>query len=160
MDTLQWDKRSDYYKKLDRKAFYEIWQDTTKEYLADYQESIDNDYFYSIQDNKRGLTEITILSQREGAYCDWIDYLIFNISGKPISSFRVAGSCSDGGYDYNASGHFLNDSVYVLFSEDNYETTGIVYEGTQTITYRQETTTITRSGKIRQDDKILRRETK
>jgi hypothetical protein len=159
IDTIQWDKRKDFYTKLDSIEFFQIYQDTTlKEYLGQYSESIDLDFFYSKQRSKRGLLEFTILTQREGEYCDRILYNIYSLDGKLISSFRVAGSCGDGGYYESASGKFLNDSTYELLSEDNYKTEDI--ENPNIITYSKTVTIIKPNGKIVQTDTTLKTETK
>lgn len=159
IDTIQWNKRRDFYSKIDSIEFFHIYQDTTKkEYLGRYSESIDLDFFYSKQKSKRGLIEFTILTQREGEYCDRILYNIYDINGKLISSFRVAGSCGDGGYYENASGIFLNDSTYELISEDNYKTEDI--EKPNIITYTKTLTTIKPNGTIVQIDTTLKTETK
>jgi hypothetical protein len=159
IDTIQWDKRKDFYTKLDSLEFFQIYQDTTqKEYLGHYSESIDLDFFYSKHKSKRGLLEFTILTQREGEYCDRILYNIYGLDGKLISSFGVAGSCGDGGYYETASGKFLNDSTYELLSEDNYKTEDI--EKPNIITYSKTITLIKPSGKIIQTDTTLKTETK
>ncbi|WP_040414091.1 hypothetical protein [Cyclobacterium qasimii] len=159
IDTIQWDKRKDFYTKLDSLEFFQIYQDTAKkEYLGQYSESIDNDFFYSKQKSKRGLWEFTILTQREGEYCDRILYNIYALDGKLISSFRVAGSCGDGGYYETSSGKFLNDSTYELFSEDNYKTEDV--EKPNIITYSKTLTIIKPNGTIAQTDMTLKTETK
>ncbi len=159
MDTIQWDKRRNIYTKLDSLEFFQIYQDTTKkEYLGQYPESIDLDFFYSKQKSKRRLIEFTILKQREGEYCDRILYNIYNVDGKLTSSFRVAGSCGDGGYYETASGKFLNDSTYELLSEDNYKTEDI--EKPNIITYSKTLTIIKSNGTIIQTDTTLKTETK
>ena len=159
IDTIQWDKRSNFYTKLDSISFFEIYQDTTnKEYLGTFPESIDLDFFYSKQKSKRGLIECTILTQREGEYCDRILYNIYDQQGKIISSFRVAGSNGDGGYYEKAKGKFLNDSIYELLSEDNYKTKDI--EKSNIITTSRVLTIIKPNGTIVQKDSTLKIETK
>jgi hypothetical protein len=159
IDTIQWDKRKDFYTKLDSLEFFQIYQDTAKkEYLGQYSESIDLDFFYSKHKSKRELLEFTILTQREGEYCDRILYNIYDLNGKLISSFRVAGSCGDGGYYETASGKFLNDSTYELLSVDNYKTEDI--EKPNIITYSKTLTIIKSNGRIIQTDTTLKTETK
>ena len=159
IDTIQWDKRNDFYTKLDSISFFQIYQDTTKkEYLGQYAESINLDFFYSKQKNKRGLIELAVLTQREGEYCDRILYNIYDLNGKLISSFRVAGSCGDGGYYETASGSFLNDSTYELLSKDNYKTEDV--EKPNIITYSKTLTIIKPNGTMVQTDTTLRTETK
>jgi len=159
MDTIQWERRKDFYSKLDSLEFFQIYQDTAvKEYLGKDSESIDLDFFYSKHKSKRGLLEFTILTQREGEYCDRILYNIYTLEGKLISSFRVAGSCGDGGYYETASGKFLNDSTYELLSEDNYKTEN--NEGSNIITYSKTLTIIKSDGTIFQTDTELKTETK
>jgi hypothetical protein len=158
VDTISWDRRTSFYKKIDSLSFFQIYQDTTQEYLGQYPGSIDLDFFYSKQNNKRGLIELTILSQREGEYCDRILYNIYDLSGRLISSFRVAGSCGDGGYYETAHGKFLNDSTYELLSEDNYKTEDV--DKLNLITYSKTTTIIKPNGTIVQSDTTLKTETK
>jgi len=159
IDTIQWDKRQDFYKKLDSIEFFKTYQDTTqKRYLGQCLESLDFDFFYSKQRSKRGLLEFTILTQREGEYCDRILYNIYNLDGKLISSFRVAGSCGDGGYYEKANGKFLNDSTYELLSEDNYKTEDV--DNPNIITYSKTITIIRADGKIVQTVKTIKSETK
>jgi hypothetical protein len=158
IDTIEWDKRVKFYTKLDSASFYQIYQDTSLQYIGNLDAEIDQDFFYSRQSSKRGLTELTILSQREGAYCDRIVYLIYDKQGKLISSFRVAGSCRDGGFYENASGQFLNDSTYILLSEDNYKTDNV--DKDNIITFSKQTTLIKSNGKIIQHDTTLRTEIK
>lgn len=158
IDTIGWDKRKSIYNKIDSLSFYHIYQDTSLEYIGQYDEAGDFDFFYSIQNNNRGLVELTVLSQREGTYCDMIKYLIYNKQGKLLSSFRVAGRCADGGFYETAFGNFINDSTYVLYSEDNYETKDVDNENI--ISYSKHTTIINRNGKLSQRDTTLRQETK
>lgn len=122
VDTLGWEARKYVYQTLDSNSFDQVYQDTLKHYQGQYEESVDLDFYYSTQKNNRGFIECTFLSQREGEYCDRIFYNIYSSKGKLISSFRVAGSCADGGYYEKAWGKFVNDSTYVLESEDNYRT--------------------------------------
>ncbi len=158
IDTIQWENRKYFYAKLDSLEFFQINQDTiSKQYLGQDSASLDLDFFYSKQKSKRGLMEFTILTQRESVYCDNISYTIFDLNGKLISSFRVAGSCGDGGYYETASGKFLNDSTYELLSEDNYKTDDI--DRTNIITFSKTITIIKPNGKIFQTDKTLRIDT-
>jgi hypothetical protein len=145
--------RKTFYTKLDSVEFYEVYQDTSVEYLAFYPESIDQDFFYSRQNSPRNLTEFTVLTQREGVYCDRIFYYIYDKNGKLISNFRVAGNCGDGGYYETESGEFINDSTYVLTSEDNYETEDVEEENI--ITSSQIITIIAKDGKIRNEEIVL-----
>jgi hypothetical protein len=154
IDTIDWSRRKNFYSKLDSLAFYQIYQDITKEYLGQHEESIDLDFYYSKQKSPRNLNELTILTQTEGEYCDRILYKIYDLKGKLISSFKVAGTCGDGGYYEVASGKFLNDSTYELFSEDNYKSEDAL--GKNTITFKRTLTTIRPNGTIVQSDSVLR----
>lgn len=153
MDTLQWSERRNFYTKLDSTEFIQVYQDSSQQYLGGYSESIDLDFFYSKQQSKRGLVEFTILTQREGSYCEYILYYIYK-NGKLISSFKVAGSCGDGGYYEDANGKFLNDSTYELLSEDNYQTEDI--DKPTIINYSRALTIIKSDGTITQMDTILK----
>jgi hypothetical protein len=157
MDTIAWDRRRYFYTRVDRASFYQIYQDTSLPYNGGHDEEIDQDFFYSLQQGKHGLIELAILSQREGQYCDRIMYLIYDDRGRLLSSFRVAGSCGDGGYYGTAYGRFVNDSTYVLSSEDNY-TTEDVDGDSITIQQFEQTTTIKPDGTIIQNDSIIRTE--
>jgi hypothetical protein len=158
IDTIGWDKRNNIYNKIDSISFYKIYQNTSLEYIGQFEEAGDFDFFYSTQNNNRGLVELTVLSQREGTYCDMINYLIYDKRGKLLSSFRVAGRCADGGFYEIAYGNFINDSTYVLFSEDNYDTKNV--DKDNIISYSKQTTIINRNGKLTQRDTTIRQETK
>ena len=146
IDTIGWEERLNIYQKLDSISFDQVYQDTSQHYLGQHKESVDLDFYYSTQKNDRGLIECTFLSQREGEYCDRIFYKIYDLKGKLISSFRVAGSCSDGGYYEKAYGQFINDSTYILLSEDNYKTKDIDHKNI--ITFSKTFTSIKRNGTI------------
>ncbi len=158
IDTISWDKRKLFYTQLDSISFFQIYQDPSLEYLGQYDDAGDFDFFYSNQNNSRGLIELTVLTHREGEYCDGIRYLIYNKKGKLISSFSAAGSCADGGFYEKDHGSFVNDSTYILFSEDNYDTKDV--DKSNTISYSKHTTTIKSNGETTILDTLLRQEIK
>lgn len=157
IDTLDWEKRKEFYPKIDSLEFFQVYQDASKNYLAQSPNSIDLDFFYSKQKSTRKLIERTFLQQREGEYCDRILYNIYDLKGKLISSFIVASGCGDGGYYETSKGKFLNDSTYVLLSEDNYKTEDV--DKLNTITYSKMTTLIKASGKIVQKETLVKTKT-
>lgn len=159
MDSIAWDKRRYFYNKLDSVSFHEIYQDPSLSYHGKYADEIDQDFFYSVQTSKRGFTELTILSQREGEYCDRIIYFIYDNKGRLLSSFSVAGSCGDGGYYATAYGQFINDSTYLLLSEDNYATENVDGDSI-TIEHFQQTNTIKSNGTISRNQLLIKTEVK
>lgn len=157
IDTLQWEKRQEFYTKLDSTEFFQIYQGSNEIPYEDLDvDYLDLDFFFSKQSNKRGLIEFTILNQREGVYCDKIIYNIYSEDGELISSFEVAGNCGDGGYYELSNGKFLNDSTYELLTTDNYKTEDI--EMPNTITFSKTITTIKHNGQITQTHSILKTE--
>jgi hypothetical protein len=146
IDTISWEKRQDIYKKIDSSLYFKIYQDTSLHYIGNDLLGLSFNFLYSTQKNKRGLIEITILSQQEGSYCEKICYNIYNSNGKLLSTFIVASVCGDGGYYETSSGNFLNDSTYQLLSEDNYLTKDAELENI--ITHIKTTTTIKSNGAI------------
>ncbi len=145
IDTIDWYKRKDFYVRIDSTTFFKIYQDPSiKEYPGLDTASNSFDFYYSTQQNKRGLKEITILSQREGESCVRINYMIYDKGGKSISSFLLASSCADGGFYEKSYGKFMNDSTYVLYSEDNYDSKDI--EKNPKVSCDQITTTIKANG--------------
>ncbi len=154
IDTISWEKRPDYYQVLDTISYYQIYQDTSKQYSGPSTEDLDQEYYYSIQNSSRGLIELTTLSQMEGEYCDLIYYNIYGSNGKLKTSFPVARRCGDGGYYDEASGKFLNDSIYELLSMDNYKTEDV--DAPNILTYSRTITKINKDGSITTSDTTLR----
>ncbi len=146
VDTLEWDQRKNYYTTVDSASFFQLFQDSSSKYYGFHENEIDKDFYYSIHRSVRGLIELSILWQREGAYCDGILYMIYDSKGTLVSSFRVAGRCADGGFYETASGRFLNDSTYCLLSEDNYATGDV--DRDNLITFSKDITVIKRDGRI------------
>lgn len=157
-DTISWDNRPGFYKVVDSVTHFHIFQDTSYQYSEPSEFSTELEFFYSRQKvNSRKLLELTILSQSETDFCDEIRYLIYDLKGKLVSSFKVAGTCGDGGYYEKSHGRFLNDSVYQMFTEDNYKTEDT--EQSDIVTFSKMTTTIHRDGTIGQKLEVVRTET-
>ncbi|TKB99130.1 hypothetical protein [Pedobacter cryophilus] len=152
-DSIEWEKRKGFYTRLDSLEFFQVYQDTSERYLAQSDRSIDLDFYYSKQKSKRNLIERTFLQQRESEYCDRILYHLYDLNGKLINKFIVASHCGDGGYYENSEGKFINDSTYVLLTEDNYKTEDTVKQNT--ITYTKTTTIIKRNGEINQNKELI-----
>lgn len=147
IDTISWDDRRNFYSVLDSIEYFQVYQDSAlKIFPGSHPESIDLDFFYSWQQNSRGLLEFTILTQREGLYCDKVIYNIYSLSGKKISSFEAASSCSDGGYYEISNGKFLNDSTYVLSVQNNFKTKDV--SKTNLISFSTVTTKIRADGTV------------
>ena len=153
MDSISWNERSNHYNRLTQQEFYSVHQDPSKEYLGAHPLSIDQEYYYSIQERNSKFHEITVLWQLESEYCQGITYLIFSKIGKLIDEFPVAGSCGDGGFYDRKKGRFLNDSTYQLIVIDNYKTPDIIEPTILTTTekiYR-----IDQNGKVNLTEKVI-----
>lgn len=153
MDTLDWSQRENFYTVVDSISFRQIMQDSTEKYTYIPGDMIDGDFFYSKQKNTRGLTEFTVLSQREGSYIAAIIYKIFDKNGKLISSFMVANDGGDAGYYETSHGKFINENTYELTMEDNYLTKNP--EKTNTVRQTQILTEIHKDGSTTQKQKVL-----
>ena len=156
MDSIDWEKRKNHYKKLTEIEFFSIYQDSLRNYQGDYEQSIDLEFYYSIQNRKSDFNEITILWQKEGEYCDGITYLIFDNKGKIIDRFPVAGSCGDGGYYDEKYGEFLNDSIYKMTYED-YNERDEPEIGIKRVFERFYT--ISKNGKVKMNEKLISTDT-
>jgi len=156
MDSIEWHERVNHYQKMSGEEFYSVYQDTSMEYMGEYQYNIDLDFLYSIQDRHSNFRELTVLWQREGSYCDGIQYLIFDRTGKLISSFPLVGACSDGGFYESSYGKFLNDTTYRLTIEDNYESERFK---TEIITITEQVYTITKQGDVTKTQREVLKDT-
>ncbi len=152
MDSIDWGKRKNHYHKLTESEFFSVYQDTSINYQGVSDQSIDLDFFYSIQNRNSELKEVTILWQREGEYCEGITYYIFDKKGKIIDRFPVAGSCGDGGYYDEKYGEFLNDSVYKMTYED-YNERDESKIGIKRVFER--IYTISKKGKVKMSEKLI-----
>lgn len=116
MDTIDWQQRHNIYQRIDTSEFYQIFQDTSLVYEYDM---INLETFYSSQSSKRKTIEFTTLYQQEGSYCEGIMYQIYDLEGKLVNSFKVAGGCADGINFSESQGKFINDSTYHLTEKYN-----------------------------------------
>lgn len=156
IDTLEWEERIKHYNPLDSISHFQIFQDSSLTYYARPDHEPDQDFFYSWQVTKRDLYELTVLSQREGQYCERIMYFVYDSKGKLAGKFRVAGRCADGGFYETAHGRFVNDSTYVLKVEDNYR----AGDDGRTITFFEEKTVIRPNGELVRMTPVRRTETR
>jgi hypothetical protein len=117
VDESTWSSRKTYYS-LDSSLISTVWQGK-----QGYNKFYDSTYFYSIQNNPRGLQEITILQELDEAGCFALYYLIYNQNGVLISFFDLASDCAEGGITYKSKGQFLNDSIYEqkIYEEHMYD---------------------------------------
>ena len=159
MDNLGWDERDSIYHRLTHEEFYQVYRDTTLPYSGEYQHSIDLDFYYSTENRFSQFQEITVLWQREGINCEGIDYLLFDLDGKLIDKFLVAGGCGDGGYIDEKYGRFTNDSTYILRIEEIDDTANNQQKGFSTQAIFERTYRITQFGKINIEDKIISQDT-
>jgi|GEM_PF-5034023 len=79
------------------------------------------DFYFSSQENKRGLIELTIYGFYLGEITEGfeITYLVYSFTGELISSFRVASKFEGNGYFSRSWGNFLDKGTYELYSEFN-----------------------------------------
>ena len=153
MDSISWNERSNHFNRLTQQEFYSIHQDPNKEYLGSHPLSVDQEYYYSIQDRNSKFNEVTVLWQLESEYCQGITYFIFSKKGKLIDKFPVAGSCGDGGFFDEKKGRFLNDSTYQLIVIDNYKTPDIT--DPTILTKTEKTYRIDQEGKVNLTEKVI-----
>lgn len=152
-DSITWEARKSVYTSLDSAEFAMVYQgDSFNIFKGNDPESYSDDFFYSFQKSSRGLKEFTILRQRDNDFCDGIYYHILSPDNKKISSFLVAGFCSEEGYYDAYYGQFLTDSTYELTIEDNSKTVDL--EKGNIVSYAKSLITIHRDGTIYQSPSV------
>lgn len=110
-DSLDWVSPTQLLIEVDSALYAQIWKNG-----AYKKNCIGTDYFYSWQETNNNRIEFTILTFDECDYCIKLNYHIFDNNGDYISSFLIAASCGDGGWEYTASGEFKKNNQYILTS--------------------------------------------